>query len=427
MFPPAPKLVVRVSTETVVDIISSGVVIGVPWHRSETVIDVISAATVSASVTVDTESVVDVVSETTQIVDVVNSETVVDIVSGTTVKPSPTVTTNTVVDIVSTSSVKPSPTINTETVVDIVSSAVVIPSPTTAGETIVDIASTSTVKPSPTVNTNTIVDIFSEGSIITSKSTAMVKGTATTTTLTSLYPLTGMVADTSAAPGSIVNGGTSLVSQHTGQARVGFCVGTTTGASNLTPAYTLYKNGVQVPGTEISDIVTYRQPHLLSGSFVMTVAAGDTISIGMTRNGNAGFDLSWPINLTRLHIVPVDMVPASATITSSYQATAGWADITGWVPTSGTTISGNSIVVPATNPAAIIAAQIKISTDVQSSIRFLVNGTVVYTGPNAPGYDFSAVGATTYPLVAGDLVKVQYLRNSAYNTLIDVASKFAIV
>jgi len=165
-FPPAPKLVVRVSTETVIDIISTGVVIGVPWHLTETVIDVISTASVSASVIVDSESVVDVVSETIQIIDVVNSETVVDIVSGTTVKPSPTVNTNTVVDIASTSSVTPSPTINTETVVDIVSSAVVFPSPTAAGETIVDITSTSTVMPSPTVTTNTVIDILSEGTIV---------------------------------------------------------------------------------------------------------------------------------------------------------------------------------------------------------------------------------------------------------------------
>ncbi|MFC1474121.1 hypothetical protein [Rhodococcus qingshengii] len=153
------------STETVIDIISTGVVIGVPWHRSETVIDVISTATVGASVTIDTESLVDVVSETIQIIDVVNSETIVDIVSGTTVKPSPTVGTNTVVDIASTSSVTPSPTINTETVIDIVSAAVVLPSPTTAGETIVDITSTSTVAPSPTVTTNTVIDILSEGTI----------------------------------------------------------------------------------------------------------------------------------------------------------------------------------------------------------------------------------------------------------------------
>lgn len=162
-FPPAPALVVRVFTETVVDIISTGVVIGVPWHVTETVVDVVSAATVSVSVTVDTESVVDVVSEPVHVVDVVTSETVVDIVSGTTVKPSPTVNTATVVDVASTSSVKPSPTIHAETVIDIASTAVIIPSPTTAGETIIDIIPASTVLPSPTITTNTVVDIVSEG------------------------------------------------------------------------------------------------------------------------------------------------------------------------------------------------------------------------------------------------------------------------
>lgn len=165
IFPPTPKLVVRVSTETIVDIISTGVVIGVPWHLAETVIDVISTATVGVSVTVDTASVIEVVSQAIQIIDIVNSETIVDIVSGTTVKPSPTIGTNTVVDIASTSSVTPSPTINTETVIDIASTAVILPSPTAAGETIVDITSTSTVTPSPTVNTNTLIDILSEGTI----------------------------------------------------------------------------------------------------------------------------------------------------------------------------------------------------------------------------------------------------------------------
>ncbi len=174
-FPPAPQTVVRVDTETVVDVISTGAVIGVPWHVTETIVDVISTATVSVTTAVETESVVDVVSETIQVVDVVSSVTIVDIISGTTVKPSPTINTNTAIDIASTSSVTPSPTISTNTIVDVTSAAVVIPSPTTAGETVVDIASSATVTPSPTISTNTIVDVTSTGTITNFSQVGMTK------------------------------------------------------------------------------------------------------------------------------------------------------------------------------------------------------------------------------------------------------------
>lgn len=279
-FPPVPKLVVRVSTETVIDIISTGVVIGVPWHRSETVIDVISTATVSASVTVDTESVVDVVSETVQIIDVVSSETIVDIVSGTTVKPSPTIGTNTVVDIASTSAVTPSPTINTETVIDIVSSAVIIPSPTTAGETIIDIASTSTVKPSPTVNTNTVVDIISEGSITTFTPSGATLTAENQTGSTTPAKTTGWAADTATYPGSvIVSNGVQMRGSKTG-AKFKFSgplYWSWSGNVNIAA----YVNGVQRGATAVVNIPNAYTEYQRSGEITIDVANGEIVDLYM--------------------------------------------------------------------------------------------------------------------------------------------------
>ncbi|MDI9900523.1 hypothetical protein QM716_11735 [Rhodococcus sp. IEGM 1409] len=239
------------STETVVDIISTGVVIGVPWHLAETVVDVISTATVGVSVTVDTQSVVEVVSQTIQIVDVVSSETIVDIIPGTTVKPSPTVTTNTVVDIASTSSVKPSPTINTETVVDIASTAVVIPSPTAAGETIVDIASTATVKPSPTINTNTTVDILSEGTIIVFTPMGMLKsGPLSTPASNTRLQVTGWTQDP-AYPGSVVSSD-ALVVNGAKTATVTAAVAWQDRWFATSYVVEIRKNGVLIPGATIT-------------------------------------------------------------------------------------------------------------------------------------------------------------------------------
>ncbi|MBT2268772.1 hypothetical protein [Rhodococcus erythropolis] len=276
-FPPAPKLVVRVSTETVIDIISTGVVIGVPWHLAQTVIDVTSTATVTASVTVDTESVVEVVSQTVQIIDIVNSETIVDIISGTTVKPSPTINTNTVVDIAPTSTVTPSPTINTETVIDIASTAVIVPSPTTAGETIVDIASTSTVKPSPTVNTNTVVDILSEGVISTFKPSGMTKNASTQAfSGATAVQVTGMAAEA----GSTLSGSALLPNGTKAGASVAcqaYCTGI--GYGN-TLTVQVRKDGVLIPGASITTPNIYVSTYTVIVPTVTTdVVATDQISI----------------------------------------------------------------------------------------------------------------------------------------------------
>ncbi|MDV6275321.1 hypothetical protein R3Q06_17635 [Rhodococcus erythropolis] len=291
-FPPVPKLVVRVATETVIDISSTGVVIGRPWHLAETVIDVISAPTVSVSVTVDTESVVDVVSETIQIIDVVNSETIVDIVSGTTVKPSPTVSTNTVVDIASTSSVTPSPTINTETIVAIVSSAVVFPSPTAAGETIVDITSTSTVLPSPTVNTNTIVDILSEGVISTFKPSGMTKnGDMVGQTGSSAYrKIVGWIANTANYPGSSV-ATDGLVAQSTKPgATITVALDAGSSWNNLTARLRISVNGtVVVTGPDSTYTTSGGWNTPLSATATVNIVAGDVVTVEMSASPSGNY------------------------------------------------------------------------------------------------------------------------------------------
>ncbi|WP_459678090.1 hypothetical protein [Rhodococcus sp. no. 34] len=268
------------STETVIDIISTGVVVGVPWHLTETVVDVLSSATVSASVTVDTESVVDVVSETIHIVDVVSSETIVDIVSEATVKPSPTIGTNTVVDIASTSSVTPSPTISTETVIDIASTAVVVPSPTAAGETIVDITSTSTVAPSPTINTNTVIDIISEGSITTFTTSGATLTAENQTGSTTPAKTTGWVADTATYPGStIVSNGVQMRGTKTG-AKFKFAgplYWTWSGNVNIAA----YVNGVQRGATAVVNIPNAYTEYQRSGEITIDVAAGEIVDLYM--------------------------------------------------------------------------------------------------------------------------------------------------
>ena len=175
-FPPTPIPVIFIVGESVVDILSEGVAIGVPWNVFETVVDISSAATVISSVEILTSTTVDILSTVQRVFDVVTSETVVDISSAATVAPSPTASSSTSVDITSAAIVgTPAAIVLTQTTVDIMSDVISIPVTSFTGMTTVDIASTATAIPVGVINSNTSVDIASTGAIVTFTASGMTK------------------------------------------------------------------------------------------------------------------------------------------------------------------------------------------------------------------------------------------------------------
>ncbi|RQO40035.1 hypothetical protein DBV08_31500 [Rhodococcus sp. KBW08] len=67
------------------------------------------------------------------------------------------------------------------------------------------------------------------------------------------------------------------------------------------------------------------------------------------------------------------------------------------------------------------------SKDGRSAIRILVNGYVVNISSDIGGYDVRGGTAVSYPLTAGDGVKVQYNRISQFGTTIFTRSGVAVL
>ncbi|MGR6028942.1 hypothetical protein ACS7JX_18840 [Rhodococcus erythropolis] len=265
--------------ETVVDILSEGVAIGVPWNVFETVVDISSAATVIASVEILTSTTVDILSAVQRVFDVVTSETVVDIFSTATVAPSPTVSSSTSVDITSAAIVgSPVAIVLAETLVDITSDVISIPVTSFVGTTTVDIGSAATVIPVGLINSNTSVDVTSEGAVTSFTPSGMTKSGNQTITATSTTEITGWTPDA----GSTVESNALAPLGSKVSATVAFSMSVYNGGSGQVFSLYLYRNGVQV-GPTVTKSVGFSSTDTLTGSQTLTVAPTDRFKLYVSR------------------------------------------------------------------------------------------------------------------------------------------------
>lgn len=251
--------------------------------------------------------------------------------------------------------------------------------------------------------------------------TGMVKSADSNITSTAAALVTGMAANAS-LPGSTVTSD-ALVSAFAGQVRVGFSIqlassGGTTGNAAV------FKNGVQV-GDTFTMTVPYNGSALITGSAVFTVAVGDAITLRYW-SATASYPVSVKATTTRLNMSAGDSIALGGAVSTNYTPGDGWTDMP-IVADSGTTLNGNAIVVPAAHPNAILTAAANISSGSPMALRFLVNGTVVHTGPTAPAYDVRMVAAAGLALAAGDLVKCQVQRISTFATTVSAGASLKIV
>lgn len=252
--------------------------------------------------------------------------------------------------------------------------------------------------------------------------TGMVKSADSNITSTTATLVTGMAANVN-LPGSTVTSD-ALVSAFAGPVRIGFSLhAVTSGGADGRAA--VFKNGVQV-GATFSLYVPYNGPAVITGSVVTTVAIGDQITLRFWA-ASASYAMTIKGTTTRLNMAEGDSVTVGGSVASTYTpATTGWTDVP-LVADSGTTMSGNAIVVPKAHPNAILAANFDINSGSAMAVRFLVNGTVVYTGPTTPAYEARAIGSVGYALATGDLVSVQVQRISTFATTVTAGSKFTII
>lgn len=251
--------------------------------------------------------------------------------------------------------------------------------------------------------------------------TGMVKGSASNITSTTPTLVPGMAANAN-LPGSVVTSDT-LVSSFAGAVRIGFSIELST-SGGTTGNAAVFKNGVQV-GTVFTLSVPYNGATLIFGSVTTTVAVGDQIAIQYW-SASASYAVSIKATTTRLNMSDGGSLAVGGSVSATYTPAVDWSDMP-LVADSGTTLSGNAIVVPAAHPNAILAAYAGINSGAAMALRFLVNGTVVHTGASSPGYDVRMVAAVGMPLAAGDLVKVQVQRISTFATTVAGGSRFAIV
>lgn len=253
------------------------------------------------------------------------------------------------------------------------------------------------------------------------RKSGMIKGSDQNITSTTAVLVTGMAANAN-LPGSTVTSD-ALVSAYNSAVRIGFAMHLST-SSGTTGNAAVFKNGVQV-GSTFSMTVPSNGPALITGTVSTTVAIGDQITLRFWE-ASANFAMTVKGTTTRLNISEGSSVTVGGSVASNYTPAVGWTDVP-LVADSGTTLSGNAIVVPAAHPNAILAANVDINSDGAMSVRFLVNGVVVYTGPAAPAYNTRAIGSVGYALAAGDLVTMQVQRNSAFGTTVYAGSKFTII
>lgn len=233
--------------------------------------------------------------------------------------------------------------------------------------------------------------------------------------------ITGMAGNAS-LPGSLVSSD-ALVSDYFGPVRIA-CNADLENPSNENGFLSVFVNGVQA-GVIATGPVNYNRFRNLWTSSEIVVAVGDLITMRF-RTGGAAYSTIANATTTRLNMSPSDFVPLGGTTVADQNPANGFQDII-FPADPGTTMSGASIVVPRDHPNAIITAYLAVRSDAVSSARILVNGNVVATGPNIPGYDLGGRVSIGYPLVAGDLVKVQWNANSTFGRTVYAGSKFAII
>lgn len=230
------------------------------------------------------------------------------------------------------------------------------------------------------------------------------------------------MASNSSLPGSLVSSD-ALVSDYFGPARIS-CNADLENPSNENAFLSVFVNGVQA-GTIATGPVNYNRFRNLWTSSEIVVAVGDMITMRY-RTGGAGYATTVKATTTRLNMSSSDFVPLGGTTVADQNPLNGFQDIT-FPADAGTTMSGASIVAQRDHPNAIIAAHLEVRSDAVSSARILINGNVIATGPNIPGYDRGGRVSIGYPLAAGDLVKVQWNANTIYGRTVYAGSKFAII
>lgn len=230
------------------------------------------------------------------------------------------------------------------------------------------------------------------------------------------------MAANASLPGSVVSANT-LVSDYSGPVRVGGNVDVEY-PSNTDAYVAVFVNGV-LAGEVATGQLNYNRFRNLWVSSEVVVLAGDLITLGF-RTTAATYPAPINATTTRLNMSPSDFVPLGGTTVADQNPANGFQDII-FPADPGTTMTGASIVVPRDHPNAIITAYLAVRSDAVSSARILVNGTVVATGPNIPGYDLGGRVSIGYPLAAGDLVKVQWNANSTFGRTVYAGSKFAII
>ncbi|MGW6660790.1 hypothetical protein [Rhodococcus sp. NPDC055024] len=263
--------------------------------------------------------------------------------------------------------------------------------------------------------------IFVRGNGLTFAPVGMIKTADSNITSATAALVTGMGPNIN-LPGSIVTAD-ALISGFAGVVRVGFSIqlassGGTTGNAAV------FKNGVQV-GDTFTMTVPYNGASLITGSATFTVAMGDAITLRYW-SASTSYPVSVKATTTRLNMSSGDSVALGGTVSANYTPGDGWTDMP-IAADSGTTLSGNAIIVPAAHPNAILTAAAVISSGSPMALRFLVNGSVVHTGPTAPAYDVRMVATTGMALAAGDLVKCQVQRVSTFATTVSAGASLRIV
>ena len=253
------------------------------------------------------------------------------------------------------------------------------------------------------------------------RKSGMIKGSDQNISSITAVLVTGMAANAN-LPGSTVTSD-ALVSAYAGSMRIGFALHAVTGGGAEGRA-AVFKNGVQV-GATFALYVPYNGPAMITGTVTTTVAIGDQITLRFWA-ASADYAMTVKGTTTRLNMSEGSSITVGGSVASNYTPAVGWSDVL-LVADSGTTLSGNAIVVPAAHPNAILAGNVDINSGDAMSVRFLVNGVVVYTGPATSAYEKRAIGSVGYALAAGDLVTMQVQRISTFATTVAAGSKFTII
>lgn len=246
--------------------------------------------------------------------------------------------------------------------------------------------------------------------------------TVKTSIQSSTFAIIPNMAANANLPGSVLSGD-ALVSDYFGPTRLA-CNSDLENPSNENAFLAVFVNGVQA-GEVATGSVNYNGYRNLWTSSEIVVALGDLITMRF-RTGGAAYATQINATTTRLNMSPYLFVPQGGTTVADQNPLNGFQDII-FPADPGTTMSGASIVVARDHPNAIITAHVAVRSDSTSSARILVNGNVVVTGPNIPGYDTRGRVSIGYPLAAGDLVKLQWNANSNYARTVYAGSKFAII